>query len=511
MGLLDGLKKVAKLTPEGRVLDAASKATGEPSAEAGFFGQMDAEAPARAPEQSLRDKYRGRINNWWEKRKADKEMSASIDRFNTSQQGAKEVDQAQQPQQPAPQAQPQYQTPQLPGESKKSNPWKWIVGSGVVVFILYIILATPLGSGFQSKIVEGGLGVKTGLRTGVLNTAFETLFLGKNPLEGVQQSEKVVSEEKKDVGLRIDSVKPVRTEGYTSPSKIEVEGYLSAVSATDDEVTLSVKGNVEPILLSGLGITGESLACQIEGTDYAGQKVRSRDISNRYFKCTSPTVYAAGTLAGETAGTVKTIPIKIEATLSGATTQTKKIVYFASPDALRTKHSAKDFGIDPKLLIPDQDGDTAVNLGVGIAGDEKHERIISTDAGNTLSEYLLSASVQNPTFSTGRATINNLVLFVGSNAAIIGQNTAGGLVSEDFICNPTESSSQTRQKWIACSPRPELGIQELKPGDAQVFALRFKVPNAALSGKTLASFEALAKLQFTYVTPRDVAVTIKTR
>ncbi len=521
MGIFD---KLLNIFPAGRAINIASKLKGKlssakpaaeaPSAEAGFFGQMDAEAPVRAPEQSLREKYaarlrgvgsgaKGRINNWWERRKATKEEAAGAEPRGQEQQRQSQPQQGEQQQQ-APAAQPSGGGLRMPGlPSLGGGPASTQTDGGqktsklpAALVIIVILIAGFLGRGYIDPVM--GLG-KQAIISGKVQAPGQIEFLSQLFRGETISPTKVESAQpQEDIGLRLEDVRPELTV-YTDPKKVAVIGTISAVSPTEDFVDVKVVAKVDPLVLSAFGFSGSSLNCKLVGLKT--NRVKTKDLQSQPFRCDLPVANIGGILGGEFE---KDVPVKVEATISNTKTWTKKIIYFANPNELRSIEGNRlaHFGIAPDLLVPDQSGDLSVKLGVELASDPTHKEIVATSIDrDSQIEYLLKVKPQSRFSSTGAATPSSLALYIESPPANI-------IDPEHFACEPVQATRTTKAGYVC---KPVVDLEELGPGKDQELVLRFVVPDSALKGTSSASFEALAVMQYEYTVPKEALIKIKTK
>ncbi len=424
------------------------------------------------------------VGTWWAQRKAraagDMPEEKKTPSFLETLRGGKSAPQGYQP----------------PWErEKKKSPWAYV---GIIVALLlssYYVLYTPAGSQLLGTGIKSTSVVSPQLSAAGagLGSVWGFLVEGKVP-EQTFQSEKIVEPERRDVGISIKDVKP-RRDVYISPSVVEIEGRLTAVSPTDSEVEVDVTAVPNSNVFSLLGVTEEpQLNCQIQGAE--GGKIKATALVNRRFVCSStPQKYTASTLAGEQAGTVKAIPIDVTATIMRTKTDTTKTIYFTTDDTLsRVSDPATYFKIPKEELTGKQAGDTSVELGIGLVGSE--DVIAVADPKSALiSDYVLGVSVKNPTFTTGSAEIIGITLQIEAPPATI--------VTDEMNDFDYVQESKGIQSY-----KIRQGGAVLKVGESKIYYLKFKIPASELRG-SLGSFRAKADLTYNYITPAVTTVIIK--
>ena len=371
-----------------------------------------------------------------------------------------------------------------------------VAGSAGYVFL------TPQGNnllGGGTKLIAPLSATAVPLVKASLSNIWEVLVLGKIP-EQTFSGEKVKTEDKQDIGIKIENLKP-RRDVYPSPSAIEVEGRLTAVSPTDKQVSVEVTANAKPDPLSILtGLNGESLDCQIQGAA-PNQKIKGTDIVGRRFICASRSKFCAELAVGDQTGAIKTIPIDITASILGTTTTATKTIYFASEDTLAgTANPVNDLGIPKDELIAKQEGDTTINFGIGLAGGEDIIAVANSNNNGLTSDYLMGISIKNPGIASGTATPTELVLYVESPPANLINNE-----SSDFKCD--QLSGDASRPISGCVLKTST-FDELTTGKSQTFYLKFAVPASELKGK-YGSFRVRADLTYDYATPSATTATIK--
>lgn len=442
-------------------------------------------------QQGTGTKVKESANVWWARRKARVAGDLPEEPTEKETPGFFETLRGKQ----RPEQQPQ--TPKAPWEDNKpkKTPWAAVAGVAGFLFIVYMLFINPLGSqviGTGVKTITPGVATTTPLIKAGLTNIWDVVVLQKLPDETFG-SEKVKTEEK-DVGIKFSSPpEPVR-ELYISPSPIEIQGRLTAVSPTDNEIGVSVTAIPKPDTISQLGLfSPPPLACYIRGAE--GGKIKSSELINRQFDCTSePKEFCADPLGTEAPGTVKTIPVDVTAKISGTSTKTTKTVYFANPeDIFSVQDPLSKFGVKKEPAGGKQEGDTSIELGVGIVGGADIIQVATV--ASVTSNYVLGVSVKNPSLSSGTASFSkqDLALYLESIAIIVPDRL------NDFDCT-------VGVPVTTCQLKSDGAM--LETGKSKTYYLKIRVLKTALNGP-LGSFRARADLTYDYSIPSATTVTLK--